>query len=128
MYRRFLWVGFGWYTLSAFVLSFGVEFGRPLGWLSGLTALTLLNLLALTELVAAVFAWVAAPESERTSRLKFRMMGWLFTKLVFLGTFVFVIYGATNAPKAALILGTSTWMIVPFVGGLWWNRKEFGHA
>lgn len=126
--RPFLWVALCWAALGVGVSAItdsGGEHG--LAWLWGfgiLWVLSLLDFYLIGKVVASLLSLVAENHSVNRSALVFRTILWGFAKLNVFALFALVFVFGDSIPGTPLLLGTSTLVVVPIVGGLWWSAKR----
>ncbi|MDR3607486.1 MAG: hypothetical protein P4M08_08905 [Oligoflexia bacterium] len=124
--------GFGlagliWLLLSAaicFKLSPDkAELRRSLTWLCILFGLSILDLFALAQALSGLFD-LMRNESEKPIFLVFRTSYWASIKLVcliFLGFLMARGSSSSGIPTPGLLTGISTLMVVPLLGGVFWQ-------
>ena len=96
--------------------------GEGFLWFQGLWVLCVLNLVSLAKTVAAVMLLMSHQGAQK-------LAWWGSTKFFCLGILAWTIWQATRSGASMLpvLLGLSTLVIVPIVGGLW-SQREISNA
>lgn len=121
----FTMTALGWLALSIGWVALGTwpnrqAYFQNLLILSGIWMLCLLNLLSLVKTIAGL-------GNARVSGLQTAF--WGAVKFFSLGFLVAMIYlSKSKSMPITLVLGISTCLVVPVVGGTIWNTKEFWNA
>ena len=113
----FLLIAFAWLLLGSFFIGMNLwsgwfELAKNIGFFLAIWAISLLNLYTLTQVVFGM--------NQGTGKKTFF---WGLIKLFSLGILVGLIYmGRTKSLPMTLILGISTCLVVPVVGGMIWSK------
>ena len=102
-------------------------------WLLGLWFLCSLDLWVLAKTVLASLRWMGAQSgdgpngnngpSDKRVNYSFATLYWGAFKLICLGLLIVSLLEAQKAPMYSLVLGAGTLLIVPFIGGVFWNQR-----
>jgi hypothetical protein len=123
--RPFAWAAAGWGVVgTGWVLSSGAG---GLVWMLGLWAICLLDLITLAQAVNGVLHLVTLPERGREAERAtwtVRAFFWWSAKVACIAALIAVLIAGKDAPQLSLILGSSTLLVVPLVGGIWWGSRN----
>jgi len=120
--KPFVWAALIWGVVaSGWVILGSTEVGRALGWMLGLWAICLFDLVALAKMFDAVLSLAA--RGVQTNWIV-QAFFWATAKLACIAVLIAVLIAGKDAPQLGLILGSSTLVVVPLVGGLWWSRTQ----
>lgn len=108
---------------------------RAVLWALGLWALCIFDLFALAKVVRGALrlaagqneAGTADPVELRTA-LGLNTAFWGLIKLSCLGLFMGVLLKGVEIPTGSLLLGLSTLVVIPLLGGLIWSQRGLKHA
>ncbi len=118
-----------WLTALAWaVAGVGVNLwaGGPVGqavfWQLATWLACLLDFAVTAQMLRGMLALRAG--SEDLGAAGTRTLAWGVAKLACLALIGVVLWAGQNAPTRALLLGMTTLVVVPLLGGLWWFQKE----
>jgi hypothetical protein len=106
---------------SVWVILVSPEATRALAWMLGLWVICLFDLVALAKMFDAVLSLAA--RGVKTAWMV-QAFFWTAAKLACIAVVIAVLIAGKDAPQLGLILGSSTLVVVPLVGGLWWSRTQ----
>ena len=92
-----------------------------------LWAICNLDLLVLKNLVSNVLNLISLTDGNRL-RVSIRALFWGVLKLICLGLFIIVLLKGHKIPTQGLLLGVSTLVVIPLVGGFLWSQRIVPNA
>jgi hypothetical protein len=128
----FLWAFVGTILLILMGLSKTEPFFTPLLWFYGLWGLGSLNLYFLMKTALSAFQATVNKSFQKNSPTGSKTLLWGMAKLsvfVLIGVSLFLArsFVAQSFSSLAVVLGISTMLIVPLLGGFWWAIKDERH-
>ncbi|MGK5083611.1 hypothetical protein WDW37_09925 [Bdellovibrionota bacterium FG-1] len=129
--QPFIWVGLGWLVLGAVVCFVFSSTAQPpiktFGWMALIWAFCLLDLYALARAVGAVLGLTTMTGKKRGA-LVIQASYWGVIKLACLGILGLILLRSSTIPTLGMVLGSSTLIVTPLLGGYWWSQKVLRHA
>ncbi len=122
-----VWLFLGW-GIHLYRLWGNAELFEGLAWFSLLGMLGLLDLWAMSQSIRGIFLWMGSESSEKRAAHALQAFYWGLIKLASLGILIAILVQGSTVPTVSLVLGTSTLVVVPLIGGFWWNQKVLRHA
>ncbi len=125
----FFWTGVAWGALGL-VACYVIE--RPAFmaaiWTLGFWIACMADLYAIARLVMALIRLSSADDSTAKAVWTGQAMIWSVAKIAMLGILGAMVFFGRSAPSVSVIVGLSTLVAVPLVGGIWWSHKETKYA
>jgi len=122
VFKKFGMASLGWYLVGSLILGFSSR-SFTVSWVY-FTAVFLwahLNLIFLMMLMKSLFQFIKTELSEERNRLRYTVLFWGTLKVSCLLFGVVFLWAGSDITGLALVLGVSSLLVVPLVGGLLWK-------
>lgn len=120
--KKFGFASFGWYIIGCLILGFsGRSFTSDLVYFTAVFLWAHLNLFFLMMLMKTLFQFIKAESADERNALRFGILIWGSLKVSCLLFGVVFLWAGSDITGLALVLGVSSLLVVPLVGGLLWK-------